>query len=414
MKGTLMRKFCWVPLIAAFVACATTQVNTAVPTHGVAYRGGMWFDGSKFAAKTMYVVDGVLRTRAPTQVDSTVDLAGGYVVPPFADAHQHFIDPRIDQTIRTQLAAGVFYVKDHGNSPLFRRLIDPALNRPTSVDFISANQGWTAPSGHPVEVIKRGLAMGPPIADMIRDSLDPGLVNQVASVADIDRRWSYFLGGKPDFVKVFLFRSDDSALRANPAAEGRFGIDPALVPEIVKRARAAGLEVSAHVFTSVDFRNAVNGGVQLIAHLPGGRGPDSIFMLTEADAKAARQRGVTVITTVVQHEDSALLERLLKTQYANNINLLRRHGVPLLIGSDLMGRTAAIEIAALAHSGLFTNLELLRMWSVTTPRAIFPKRRIGELRDGYEASFLVLRADPLKDIEATRAIALRVKQGVRL
>ena len=414
MKGTLMRKFCWVPLIAAFVACATTQVNTAVPTHGVAYRGGMWFDGSKFAAKTMYVVDGVLRTRAPTQVDSTVDLAGGYVVPPFADAHQHFIDPRIDQTIRAQLAAGVFYIKDQGNSPLFRRLIDPALNRPTSVDFISANQGWTAPSGHPVEVIKRGLAMGPPITDMIRDSLDPGLVNQVATVADIDRRWSYFLGGKPDFVKVFLFRSDDSALRANPAAEGRFGIDPALVPEIVKRARAAGLEVSAHVFTAVDFRNAVNGGVQLIAHLPGGRGPDSIFMLTEADAKAARQRGVSVITTVVQHEDSALLERLLKTQYANNINLLRRHGVPLLIGSDLMGRTAAIEIAALAHSGLFTNLELLRMWSVTTPRAIFPKRRIGELRDGYEASFLVLRADPLKDIEATQAIAMRVKQGVRL
>jgi hypothetical protein len=360
------------------------------------------------------VVDGVFRTRAPTQVDSTVDLAGGYVVPPFADAHQHFIDPRIDQTIRAHLAAGIFYVKDQGNAPMFRRLVGSALNRPTSVDFISANQGWTAPHGHPVEVIKRGAAMGPPLADMIRDSLDPGLVNQVASVADIDRRWTYFLGGKPEFVKVFLFRSDDSALRANPAAEGRFGINPALVPEIVKRARAAGLEVSAHVFTAADFRNAVNGGVQLIAHMPGGRGPDSIFLLTEADAKAARQRGVSVITTVVQHEDSALLERLLKTQYAHNINLLRRHGVPLLIGSDLMGGTAALEIDALARSGLFTNLELLRMWSVTTPRAIFPKRSIGELRDGYEASFLVLRADPLADIAATRAIALRVKKGVRV
>jgi hypothetical protein len=409
-----MRKLCWVSLIAAVAACATTQVNTAVPTHGVAYRGGLWFDGSGFKPMTMYVVDGVFRTRAPTQVDSTVDLAGGHVVPPFADAHQHFIDPRIDQTIRAHLAAGIFYVKDHGNAPLFRRLIDPALNKPTSVDFISANQGWTAPHGHPVEVIKRGAAMGPPLADMIRDSLDPGLVNQVASVADIDRRWTYFLGGKPEFVKVFLFRSDDSALRANPAAEGRFGINPALVPEIVKRAKAAGLEVSAHVFTAADFRNAVNGGVQLIAHMPGGRGPDSIFLLTEADAKAARQRGVSVITTVVQHEDSALLERLLKTQYAHNINLLRRHGVPLLIGSDLMGGTAALEIDALARSGLFTNLELLRMWSVTTPRAIFPKRSIGELRDGYEASFLVLRADPLADIAATRAIALRVKKGVRL
>jgi imidazolonepropionase-like amidohydrolase len=63
---------------------------------------------------------------------------------------------------------------------------------------------------------------------------------------------------------------------------------------------------------------------------------------------------------------------------------------------------------------LFTNLELLRMWSVTTPRAIFPARRIGELKDGYEASFLVLRGDPLRDFGATRAIALRVKQGVAI
>ena len=402
--------------LAAFTLylIASSPAHAQSPAHGVEYRGGLWFDGSKFERKTMYVVDGVFRTKAPAQGDSTVDLAGGYVVPPFADAHQHFIDPRIDQTIRAQLAAGVFYIKDQGNSPFMRRLIDPALNRPNSVDFISANQGWTAPHGHPVEVIKRGAAMGPPFSDLIRDSLDPGLVNQVASAADIDQRWTYFLSGKPDFVKVYLFRSDDSVLRKDPAAEGRFGIDPALVPEIVKRARAAGLEVSAHVYTAADFRNAVNGGVQQIAHLPGGRGPDSIFMITDADARAAKRAGVTVITTVVQHEDSALLAHLLKTQYAHNIALLRKHGVPLLIGSDLMGRTAALEIDALAHSGLFSNLELLRMWSVTTPQAIFPKRRIGVLRDGYEASFLVLRTDPLKDIAATRAIALRVKQGVRL
>ena len=136
-------------------------------------------------------------------------------------------------------------------------------------------------------------------------------------------------------------------------------------------------------------------------------------MITDADAAAAKRAGVTVITTVTQHEDSALLARLLKTQYAHNIDVLRRHGVPLLIGSDLIGRTAAIEIDALAHSGLFSNLELLRMWSVTTPQAIFPNRRIGELRDGAEASFLVLRGNPLADLAATRAIALRVKQGVR-
>jgi imidazolonepropionase-like amidohydrolase len=392
-------------------ACAGARPVNQVAMHGVAYRGGRWFDGERFVARTVYVAEGVFRVRPPAHIDSVVDLAGGYVVPPFADAHQHLVDPRIDQAIGLQLRAGVFYLKDQGSAAIIRPMINPMLNKPTSFDFIGANQAWTSPGGHPVEVVKRGAAAGP-WAAFVRDSLDPGIVMQVETPADIEQRWAYFLAGKPDFVKIHLFRSEDYQRLRNDGIEGNGGMDAAVVPEIVRRARAAGLEVSAHVFTAADFRSAVNGGVQQIAHLPGGRGPDSVFTLTDQDAAAAARAGVTVITTVTQHEDSVLLARLLTTQYARNINVLRRHRVPLLIGSDLIGRTATIEMAALAGSGLFTNLELLRMWSVTTPRAIFPNRRIGAFQEGYEASFLVLRADPLRDISATGAIALRVKQGV--
>jgi imidazolonepropionase-like amidohydrolase len=65
----------------------------------------------------------------------------------------------------------------------------------------------------------------------------------------------------------------------------------------------------------------------------------------------------------------------------------------------------------LSKLGLFSNAELLRMWSETTPRAIFPNRRIGGLAEGCEASFLVLDADPLADFSATSKIFMRVKQG---
>jgi imidazolonepropionase-like amidohydrolase len=236
---------------------------------------------------------------------------------------------------------------------------------------------------------------------------------QVESVADIEQRWSGFLADKPDFVKVYLLSSENHArIRGNPAFKGNRGIDPALVPEIVRRAGEAGLQVSAHVYTAADFRNAVEAGVQQIAHLPGGRGPDSAFVLTDEDAGLAAELGVTVVTTVMQHRDDALTARLLKTQYAENFEVLRKHGVTLLLGSDLFPGTAATEIAALAGSGLFDHRELLRMWCVTTPRAIFPERRIGALEEGYEASFLVLREDPLADMSATRSISLRVKQGV--
>jgi hypothetical protein len=49
-----------------------------------------------------------------------------------------------------------------------------------------------------------------------------------------------------------------------------------------------------------------------------------------------------------------------------------------------------------------------------TPRAIFPKRKIGFLRDGYEASFLVLGGNPLADLEHIKNINLRFKQGYLL
>lgn len=42
---------------------------------------------------------------------------------------------------------------------------------------------------------------------------------------------------------------------------------------------------------------------------------------------------------------------------------------------------------------------------------IFPKRRVGYLKEGYEASFLVLNADPLQDFAAVQKIEMRVKQG---
>lgn len=406
--------------VAMALACATlsSAVSTAAPpaSHGVEYGNGRWFDGSRFVPRTMYVVDGTFRRHRPATIDSIVDLGGGYVVPPFSDAHQHLYAP-IDRTVRAYLHDGIFYVRDQANAPLGRQAIDPQLNCPTAFDYVSANQGWTSPGGHPVEVIKRGAALGEPMATIIRDRLDPDLAELVDTPADVEKHWAYFMAGKPkpDFVKIFLLSSENYAkTRADPKFEGNRGIDPALVPVIVGLAHKAGLKVSAHVYTAADFRYAINGGVDWIAHLPGGKGRPEPFLLTDADGALAKRRGVTVVTTITQHGDSTLTDQLVKSQYAHNIGVLRGHGVPLLLGSDRFGDTAATEAEALKRSGLFTNLELLRMWSVTTPRAIFPSRRIGQLRDGYEASFLVLGGDPLADFGNTRRIVRRVKQGVDL
>jgi imidazolonepropionase-like amidohydrolase len=82
-----------------------------------------------------------------------------------------------------------------------------------------------------------------------------------------------------------------------------------------------------------------------------------------------------------------------------------------VIGSDNPQDTSLLEFQQLAALKVFDNLEMLRMWAQTTPQAIFPGRRIGELREGYEASFLALEGNPLDNLDNVRKIRLRFKQG---
>jgi imidazolonepropionase-like amidohydrolase len=88
-----------------------------------------------------------------------------------------------------------------------------------------------------------------------------------------------------------------------------------------------------------------------------------------------------------------------------------RHGVRIIAGSDRFGLTGSVEHAAQRRLGLWDNRALLDMWTTATTQSMFPQRRIGRLAEGYEATFLALRANPLTDSTAFGTITTRVKQG---
>ncbi len=410
--------------LALMLGCAAGRPAPAVPA-ATEYRNGLWFDGQRFVPRTMYVVDGRFALERPAGVGPLVDLAGRHVVPPFAEGHNHWLEPEgTDAYNAMYLRDGVFYLKDQANASVLRARLDAALNRPGTVDFVSANEGWTGPGGHPMQIAMQFLKFGSFPAGWTEKDLDGNVVHEVGTAAEIERRWPGFLAGHPDFVKVFLLYSEEFAKRRDdPQYQFQRGIDPALVGEIAGRAHAAGLRVSAHVYTAADFHNAVARGVDDVAHMPGtGWDPKlgaAAFRISDTDAALAAQRGVTVTTTLSwlgeqMESDPAAAGKLLDDVIRPNVGALRRAGVPILVGSDQFRQTPAAEAMLLSKLGLFSNAELLRMWSETTPRAIFPNRKIGRLAEGFEASFLVLGADPLADFSATTKISMRVKQGVVL
>ena len=97
-----------------------------------------------------------------------------------------------------------------------------------------------------------------------------------------------------------------------------------------------------------------------------------------------------------------------------NLKILLASGVRITIGSDNVADSSAGEVEYLSRLGAFSNLALLKIWAETTPQSIFPGRRIGELRPGFEASFLALEGDPIKDLQNLHKIKLRFKQGFPL
>jgi hypothetical protein len=421
---------------------ATSQGRSAAPSTpaGPSYefRNGQWFTGSGFERGTRYSVNGVLQAEAPARIDSTFDLVNGYVIPPFGDAHTHNLDGafNIDAVRGAYLREGTFYVQVLTNSRTGAERVRARFNRPCELDVSYANGGITSTLSHPFLAYEpRGMGLhNPPEWASRAAEIRKGRTREndaywfVDSVGAVATKWPQIMAGGPDVLKIFFLDHADSlkALPDTGLPAGR-GLAPAVAAEIVRRAHASGLPVAAHVETAADFALGVDLGVDLFAHLPGygaelpaGSKPDVADTKWDIDPAVARRagaRGIVVTPTVSWTEvgatgpDSASLIERRRALMRRNIRVLERHGVRLVVGSDRFGSTGTIEIAAMRQLGPWTDRDILRMWSETTPQSMYPRRRLGRLVPGYEASFLVLRDNPLQQFEAVKDIALRVKQG---
>ena len=401
---------------------------------------GKWFAEQDFESTTFYAVDGVLTKRKPPGPIETVDLQGGFVVPAFGDAHAHFpsTEQNFEMANRNFLQAGAFYVLNAGGNAETENPLRSKLGTPATIDVIFAHSVFTCHGGHPQPYLEylseHGVEFGVPFA---KTKLEDHYFRTIDSVADIDRKWPQFLSTKPDFVKLIFVYSE--LYQSSDGGEKSMGLRPDLAAEIVHRANAAGLRTGAHIEDAADLHNALVAGVEVIMHLPAFPYPldrqaayrnksnwEERFAIPGSDIELAARRDVTVVMTAAAlsaenfEKPNPLTalnenEKRFRKIMTQNIRHLKDAGVRLAVGSDTMpGAGVLAEIDFLKDTDVFSNLELLKMWSETTPKTIFPKRKIGALKDGYEANFLVLEGNPIQDFGNVKRIKMRVKQGDRL
>ena len=409
-----MRMMLAVLCLTSAFAAAGAQPST------IAFTNGRWFNGSDFEPRVMYAVSGVFQSRRPSAVDTTIDLQGGYVVPPFGEAHNHNIEgsSRTDATLARYIAEGIFYVMNPNSLPRSTAALAGKVNKPNAVDVIFANGGLNVSGGHPYDLAQRNIVRG----SWKPEDGEGGFYHAIDDRAALDAKWPAIVAGKPDFIKIYLLFSNEYAKRRDDSTvRGMKGLDPALVPEIVRRAHQAGLRVGAHIENAADFRTAVASGVDVLMHMPGygwlGSGDSAQYVLGAADAREAARRRTSVVTTLGfgQRANAATrtpLQVRRDAVNAANLRTLKAAGVTIAIGSDNYGANSRSEALYLSDLSVWSNLELLKLWSEATPSLIFPKRKIGALRDGYEASFVVVEQDPLQDFANVLRITRRVKQGI--
>jgi cytosine/adenosine deaminase-related metal-dependent hydrolase len=385
------------------------------------FTNGRWFDGEKFVTETWFSDNGTLTQKTPARIDSSIDFANGFALPPFGEGHNHNVSSHNLATFRQlsnkYLKAGIFYVQNP-NSLLEDRaslLQNGLINSERSIDAAFANGGLTSRDGHPTRFFEAASSKG-----------EGNFYHSINSLADLESKWPAILAGKPDFIKAYLLFADEYDKRKNnPQFTGLRGLDEQVFNAAVKKAHAAGLRIAVHIETGYDFHVAVDAGADEILHMPGFRGDPGLglklppdfenrFAIRQEDAILAAKNNTVVVTTLGDTPTIPVfygLRRAADKLHEKNLAMLKRAHVRIALGSDAYEKNSLIEVDYLSDRHVFTNAEILVMLCQTTPQAIFPARRIGKFEEGYEVSFVVLKKDPLQNLGAIENISHWVKRG---
>lgn len=391
-------------------------------------------DGSPPIEDAALLVDGGRITAVEPAADAalppgaaTVDLAGKTVIPALVDLHGHVGFQRglsydaanyTRATIVDQLRAYAW----HGVGAV----VSLGTDAGNLWREIQREQQAGALDGARLHTAGRGLAA--PNAGPGSPALRPS-AHGVTSAAEGRRLVGELAAQGVSFVKIWV---DDRSGTVEKLA-------PALYRAIIDEAHRRGLQVIAHVFYHADAEDLVAAGVDGFAHLVRDREMDAalaaaiaardIFVMPNLGVSERRRHAAppawlrdpllaaTVAPVVRERAAAAYAARAADAparaaQYARmerSLRTLHAAGAALVLGSDagvqdhFPGFAAHRELELAVAAGLPPMEALIGATSRAAARLKLADA--GRLAPGARADFVVLDANPLDDITATRRIA---------
>ena len=190
-------------------------------------------------------------------------------------------------------------------------------------------------------------------------------------------------------------------------------LSPVAYDTIVALAKRHGLTFAGHAPTSVSLRHVIESGQRSIEHPHRWRASTQLA----EDAKLAAKHGtyacptLEVQSVLAKGNGDDIRAGVVKVLYDNNVKLLV--GTDSGIKATQAGTSIHDELGKLVGAGV-SRFDALRGATTLAAEYLGQTQNIGSVAVGTEADLLLLNANPLTDIGATRQIEAVLLNGVRV
>ncbi len=339
-------------------------------------RGVRVYRDGEFGVPEDIVIDGsIIGADAASALEvAAADESGGYLIPGLIDCHVHL---ETHETLKTLAQSGVTTALDMAN-PMAK--LDALRGVPGLTDFRAAGVAATSPTSAHAQRMHAGPIM------------------LVASPGEADAWVAARVDEGADYIKVVIDLP---------------GFDQETVNALVAAAHTHGRKVVAHASRADAVAMAQAAGVDILTHAPLDR------PISQEQAAELVAAGAIIVPTLTMME--GLVEGLKRAgipgpTYAParaSVAAANAAGMPILAGTDANIAPGAPSTPPFGES-MHHELELLVDAGLTPAQALdaatalpadhFGLADRGRIRPGLRADLVLLDADPLADISATRSI----------
>lgn len=357
-----------------------------------------------------------------------VDLNGRYIMPGLINMHLHL--PASGRPKKKE-EDNVKKVRLLTGNALFRRIVRSMCERYAKTQLMSGvttirTMGGVLDVDSQIrDRIDQGKITGPRIlaADMAVSVEGGHMVHSLAYAAHSEDEARSLvrkiLKGRPDVIKLMITGGVlDAKAKGEP---GELKMPAEYVKAACDEAHRAGLKVAAHVESTEGVRCALKNGVDTIEHgavpdqeiieLFKERGACQIATISPALPFALFDRSISGVSEVAQYNGKIVFDGIIECA-----RTCLENGIPVGLGTDT-------GCPYITHYDMWRELNYYHKYcGVSRAFALYTATKLnarlagigdvtGSIEEGKCADFVVIRENPLKDLQALRNIDMVVARG---